>query len=189
MSSVHADCTPIDWPKDSQKYDMHTKEEGMYELLFSSQQPKAKDSRRHCFNVLFPHARQQLSDKLHAMEIEDLASRIQALEFTNEEESQTYQQQIFKLNEEHRQSMRGKQQENDDLIKKRHVLRRGYFDNVLYFIKRIAKRFTRITLFDVNIDSLKNIRKILNFVTQTWRRLASVMIQMLFIDGTYSRAK
>ena len=99
ISSVHAACTPINWPKDSQKCDIYTNEEGMYELLFSSQQPKAKDFRRHCFDVLF---RQQLSDKLQAMEIEDLTNRIQALEFTNEEECQAHQQQILRLNEEHR---------------------------------------------------------------------------------------
>ena len=99
MSSVHAACTPINWPKNLQKY-IYTNE-GMYELLFSSQQPKAKDFRRHCFNVLFPHVRQQLSDKLHAMEIEDLTSRVQALEFTNEQECQAHQQQILRLNEEH----------------------------------------------------------------------------------------
>ena len=64
----------------------------MYELLFSSQQPKTKNFRRHCFNVLFPHVWQQLSDKSHAMEIEDLTGRIQALEFRNEEERQAYQQ-------------------------------------------------------------------------------------------------
>ena len=34
MSSVHAACTPMNWPKDSQKYDIYTNEEGMYELLF-----------------------------------------------------------------------------------------------------------------------------------------------------------
>ena len=56
----------------------------MYELLFSSQQPKAKDFRRHCCNVLFPQVRQQLSDKLHVMETEDLTDCVQALEFTNE---------------------------------------------------------------------------------------------------------
>ena len=66
----------------------------MHELLFSSQQSKAKDFRRHCFNVLFPHVRQQLSDKSHAMEIEDLTSRVQALEFTNEE----HQQKSLRLN-------------------------------------------------------------------------------------------
>ena len=42
MSSVHATCTPINWPKDSQKYDIYTIEEGMYDS-FSTQQPKAKD--------------------------------------------------------------------------------------------------------------------------------------------------
>ena len=36
----------------------------MYELLFSSQQPKAKDFREHCCNMLFPHIRQQLTDKM-----------------------------------------------------------------------------------------------------------------------------
>ena len=61
----------------------------MYELFFSSQQPMAKDFRRHCFNVLFPHVRQQLSDKSHAMEIEGLTSRVQALEITNEAHQQT----------------------------------------------------------------------------------------------------
>ena len=81
----------------------------MYQLLFSSQKPKAKDFRRHCCNVLFPHVRQQLSDKLHATEIEDLINRVQALEFTNEE----HQQEILRLNEE-----------INDLIANRHVARR-----------------------------------------------------------------
>ena len=44
-------------------------------------------------------------------------------------------------------------------------------------------------LFDANIDGLKNIRDVLNFVTPAWRRPAGVMIQMLFIDETYSRVK
>ena len=84
LSSVPAADTPVDWPKDSQQFDIYINEEWIYELLFSIQQPKAKDFRRHCFNVLFPHVQQQLSDKSHAMEIEDLTGRIQALEFTNE---------------------------------------------------------------------------------------------------------
>ena len=57
MSSISAVGAPVDWSKDSQKFDMYINEEGMYELLFSSQQPKAKGFRRHCFNVLFPHVR------------------------------------------------------------------------------------------------------------------------------------
>ena len=48
----------MDWPKDLRKDDYYANEEGMYEIVFSSQQPKAKDFRRHCCNVLFPHARQ-----------------------------------------------------------------------------------------------------------------------------------
>ena len=64
MSSVHAACAPIIWPKDSQNYDIYINEEGMYEIVFSSQQSKAKDFRRHCCNVLFPHLRQQLTNKM-----------------------------------------------------------------------------------------------------------------------------
>ena len=92
-----ATVRPLEWPKKSQPDDYYISEEGMYELLFSSQQPKAKDFRKHCFNVLFPHVQHKLSDKLHAMEIEDLVSRVQALEFTNEE----HQQQILRLIEDH----------------------------------------------------------------------------------------
>ena len=69
---------------------------------------------------------------------------------------QAHQQKIFILNEE-----------IDDLLKNRHVAHRGYFDKVLCFIKKNRKRLTHITLFDVSIDSLKNIRNVLNFVTQT----------------------
>ena len=58
MISVTAAGKPVDWPKGSQKYDIYTNEEGMYEVAFSSQQPKAKDFRRNCFNVLFPHVQQ-----------------------------------------------------------------------------------------------------------------------------------
>ena len=76
----------------------------MYELLFSSQQPKAKDFRRQCCNVLFPHVRQQPSVKLHAMDIEDLTGRVQVLEFTNE----SLQQNILRLNEEHQQAIEEK---------------------------------------------------------------------------------
>ena len=84
----------MDWSKDSQKYNIYTKEEGMHELVFGRQQPKVKDFRRHCWNVLFPHVRQQLSDKSQAMETEDLTGCVQALEFTNEEERQTHKEAI-----------------------------------------------------------------------------------------------
>ena len=63
MSSVHAASTPINWPKDLQKYNIYISKEGMYEIVFSSQQTKAKDFRKHCCNVLFPHAQQQPTKK------------------------------------------------------------------------------------------------------------------------------
>ena len=43
--------TNSDWPRDSRKDDYYVNEEDMYEIVFSSQQPKTKDFRRHCCNV------------------------------------------------------------------------------------------------------------------------------------------
>ena len=85
--------------------------------------------------MLFPHIWQKLSDRLHAMEIEDLTNRVQALKFTNEEERRAYQQQILRLSEEHQQSLEEKEQEINDLIANRHVACCGCFD-VLCFIKK-----------------------------------------------------
>ena len=64
MNSVHAICTPINWPTHSQKYNIYINDEGLYELVFGSQHPKAKDFRRHCCNVILPHIRQKLTHKL-----------------------------------------------------------------------------------------------------------------------------
>ena len=72
--SMSAANTPINWPKDSKKYDIYINEEGMYELVFGSQQPKAKAFRKHCCNVLFSHVRQQLPNKIqekHQQAIEE----------------------------------------------------------------------------------------------------------------------
>ena len=82
MSSVYAACTPINWPKGSLKHDIYTNEEGMYEVLFSIQKPKAKDFRRHCCNMLFPHVRQQLTNKMkedHQQAIEEKDATIALL--------------------------------------------------------------------------------------------------------------
>ena len=51
---------PFDWPRNSQTEEYYISEEGLFELLFTSQQPKAKDFRKYCFNVMFPQIRQQL---------------------------------------------------------------------------------------------------------------------------------
>ena len=110
----------MDWSKDLRKDGYYVNEEAMYEIVFSSQQVKAKDFRRQCCNVLFPHARQQLTSKMkedHKQAIEEKENQIQA-----------HQQKILRLNEE-----------IDDLIKNRHVARRGYFYNVLCFSKKNSK--------------------------------------------------
>ena len=46
LTSVTTAGTPVNWPKDSQKYDPYINEEGMYEVLFGSQQQKAKAFRK-----------------------------------------------------------------------------------------------------------------------------------------------
>ena len=115
ISGFTATGKPVDWPKDSQKYDIYIKEEGMYEIIFSGQQPRTKEFRKHCCNVLFPHFRQRLTNKMQEEHQH---------EFTYEK----HQQKILKLYEE-----------IDDLIINRNVLRRGYFDNVSCFIKKNSK--------------------------------------------------
>ena len=72
----------MDWPRDSRKDDYYTNDEGMYKLLFSSQQSKTKDLRRHCCNVLFPHVRQQLTKNMkkdHQQVIEEMDAAIALL--------------------------------------------------------------------------------------------------------------
>ena len=92
LEGYAAAARPLEWPKKSQPDDSYVSEEGMYELLFLSQQSKARDFRKHCFNVLFPHVQQQLTNKMK----EEKDNQIQALEFTNEK----YEQKTLKLNEE-----------------------------------------------------------------------------------------
>ena len=55
---------PVNLPKDSQKYDLYLSEEGLCELMFSSQQLLAKAFRKHCCNFMFPHILQQLIDRV-----------------------------------------------------------------------------------------------------------------------------
>ena len=74
LTGLVSETKPVDWPKDLQKYDIYINEEGMYEIVFSSQQPKDKDFRRQCCDVLFPHVRQQLTNKMkenHQQAIEE----------------------------------------------------------------------------------------------------------------------
>ena len=53
------------------------------------------------------------------------------------------------------QEMLIRNKEIDELIAKRHVACRGCFDDGCVLLKRIAEKFTHITLFDVSTESLK----------------------------------
>ena len=57
LAELVSEMSSMNWPIDSQKLDLYINEKGMIELLILSQQPEAKDFRRHCCNVLFPHVR------------------------------------------------------------------------------------------------------------------------------------
>ena len=114
----------MDWSRDSRKDDYYINKEGMYELVFGSQQPKGKNFRKHCCTVMFLRIRQQLTNKMiedHQQAITGCDNQTQALEFTND----AHQQQLLRLNED-----------INDLITNRHVACRGGFDNVLCFIKK-----------------------------------------------------
>ena len=63
LNKVPTAGTTVNWSKDSRKDDYYISEEGMYKLIFGSQRSKAKNFRKHCCNVMFPHILQQLTSK------------------------------------------------------------------------------------------------------------------------------
>ena len=93
LTKVPTEGTLLNWPSDSRKDDYYINEEGMYELVFSSQQQKAKAFRKYCCNEMFLHIRQPLTDKLVEKHhrrttqlqqaVEDRDNRIQAIEYEN----------------------------------------------------------------------------------------------------------
>ena len=112
----------------------------MYELVFSSQQQKAKAFRKYCCNKMFPHVRQQLTDKLvedhhprttHLQQaVEDRDNRIQAIEYKNvglQGEIRAKDRQI-----------KASQERIEDLIANRHVPRSGAIDTVLVVVEKNA---------------------------------------------------
>ena len=117
----------LEWPKNSHTDKYYISEEGMYELVFGSQQPKAKEFKKHCCNVMFLHVRQQLTNKIqedNKKAITGHDNQIQVLEFTNEE----HQQKVLRFNEE-----------INSLLANRRVVRHGRFDNVLCFVKKNSR--------------------------------------------------
>ena len=75
----------MDWSKDSRKDDYYINEEGMYELAFGSQQPKIKNLRKHCCNVMFPQIRQQLANKIKEGHRQAIEEKDVALELLNDD--------------------------------------------------------------------------------------------------------
>ena len=103
----------------------------------------------------------------HQQAITGCDNQIQALELTNEK----HQQKILKLNKE-----------IDDLIKTGTYPVVDILTTRCVSSKRIARRLTRITLFDVNIDSLK-LKLRYPSMEEAGR------CNDLFTDGTYSRVR
>ena len=145
---------------------------GALYVTVNSQKDKGKPLKKHILKDIVPggfDTRIKEIQEEHQQAITCHDNQTQALELTNE----AHQKKILRLNKE-----------IDNLIAYRHVARRGCFDNMLCFIKKIEEKFTYITLFDVSTSSFKNINDGLNFVTQTWRWLTNVIIQRPFPDGT-----
>ena len=121
----------VNWSSDSRKDDYYLSEEGMYEVLFSSKQSLARKLRKHCCNVMFPHIRKQLVDKMqedHQKAIEERDTRIQAIEYEN-----------VGLQGEIRNARRT----ITDLIANRHVSRSGAIDTVLVVLEKNADEDTK----------------------------------------------
>ena len=85
LTGLLSETKLVDWLKDLQKYDIYINEEGMYEIVFSSQQPKAKDFRKQCCNVLFPHVWQQLTSKMKEDHQQAIKEKDAALTLLNDE--------------------------------------------------------------------------------------------------------
>ena len=110
--------------EDAQDHDIFISLTGALYVVINSQKGKGKTLKNHILKEITPcgfDARIEEIQEKHRQAITDRDNQIKALEFRNEE----HQQKILKLNEE-----------IDDLIKNRHVARRGSFDNMLCFIKK-----------------------------------------------------
>ena len=129
LKGVVSPKTPFEWPKNSKPDEYYINKEGMYELVFSSHQPLAKNFRKHCCNVMFPNIRKQLVDKMqedHQKAIEERDTRIQAIQSEN-----------VGLPGEIRakdQQTEASQERIEDLIANRHVPRSGAIDTVLVVV-------------------------------------------------------
>lgn len=124
----------INWWKNSRKEGYYTNEDGKNELLFSSQQRKAKNFRKHCCNVTFLLIQQQLANNIidflkrsHQQTIIEIQGEHQLAILDPDKRIQTIQYENVGLQVEiwiARQTVM-------DLIKNRDVLQIGKYDNIL----------------------------------------------------------
>ena len=151
----------MDWPMNSRKDRYYINEEGMNELVFRSQQHKAKNFRKHFCNVIFPRTQQAITGR---------DNQIQTLEFTNEEE----RQEILSLNEE-----------VTDLMANRHVTRCGCFDNVLCFMKKNSGEVHSYYVIRCQYRQLEKDKRWirLRYPNMEVAGKCDVMMQMQFTDG------
>ena len=112
-------------PKDQQnKADKFLSVFGVMYVIVKSQKDKGKALKEHILKDIVPRGFDTKIEEVqgkHQEAITGCDNQIKALEFRNEE----HQQKILRFNEE-----------IDNLVKNRHVARRGSFDNVLCFIKK-----------------------------------------------------
>ena len=142
LTSVPTAGTPVNWPKDSQKYNLHINEEGMYELLFSSQQPLAKKLRKRCCNVMFLYIRQQLTDKI--VEEHERAVSIPVLEEDiqhKDEQIVVYENRIAHLRQCYVDHAKDPGLDNIVIIVRKHTTsEEDLYFHLPYYISRIQRR-------------------------------------------------
>ena len=145
---------PVDWTKDSQKCHIYINEEGMYELVFSSQQLKSNDFKKHCCNVLFPYVRKQLTEKMvddHQQAITDRDNQIQAIQYENvalQAQRDVYQTQlqqcedtITHLRARYEDHARDPGKDNIIIIARKHTISTSYkYHDLPYYVCRIQRR-------------------------------------------------
>ena len=136
----------------------------MYEMLFSSQQPNAKDLRRHCCNVLLPHVQQQLTKKMnedHQQAIEEEDNQVQAIKCENvalQAQRDVYQTQLVKCQDTiihirtpYVDHVRDLGKDNTIIIVRKHTKpANDKYHDLPYYIARLQrrKRYVKLRLFD-----------------------------------------
>ena len=144
----------LNWPSDSRKHDYYLNEEGMYELVLSSQQQKVKAFRKYCCNEIFPRIRKELVDKMqedHQKAIEDRDNRIQDIEYENvdlqgeitayQAQLQVSQNRIAELVERYVDHCRNPSKDNIVIIVRKHTTpENDKYHNYPYCISRIQRR-------------------------------------------------